>query len=237
MCWLILIGVNVQGEKRRLALADGYRASKASWLGIIRDLRARGLETPPQWVIGDGALGCWAALGAAWPQTRSPRCWVHKTANGLNELPKSVQGKAQAGLHAIGRAETKARAHKAFDRFARDFGAQYPQAVAILDQDRAAPLAFYDFPAEHGVPIRTTHLIESSFATIRHRTTRTQNCVSPNTWLGLVFQLALTAEQSWRQLGAFKRLPDVLKGVRFQDGIAVVDPPDAGEDKPQKIAA
>ena len=133
--------------------------------------------------------------------------------------------------------DPETQAGKAFDRFARDFGAKYPKAVAILDKDRAALLAFYDFPAEHWVHIRTTNPIESSFATIRHRTTRTKNCVSRNTLLGLVFQLALTAEQSWRKLGGFKRLPDVLNGVRFQDGIAVVDPPDAGEDEPQKIAA
>ena len=237
LCLLILIGVNEQGEKRLLALSDGYRESKASWLGIIHDLQVRGLKTPPPLAVGDGALGFWAASDEAWPQTRHQRCWVHKTANVLNELPKSVQGKAKAGLHEIWMAETKAQAGKAFDRFARDFGAKYPKAVAILDKDRAALLAFYDFPAEHWVHIRTTNPIESSFATIRHRTTRTKNCVSRNTLLGLVFQLALTAEQSWRRLGGFKRLPDVLKGVRFQDGIAIVDPPNAGEDKPQKIAA
>ena len=237
LCLLILIGVNEQGEKRLLALSDGYRESKASWLGIIHDLQARGLKTPPALGIGDGALGFWAALDEAWPRTRHQRCWVHKTANVLNALPKSVQGKAKAGLQEIWMAETQTQAGKAFDRFARDFGAKYPKAVAILDKDRAALLAFYDFPAEHWVHIRTTNPIESSFATIRHRTTRTKNCVSRNTLLGLVFQLALTAEQSWRKLGGFKRLSDVLNGVRFQDGIAVVDPPDAEEDEPQKIAA
>ncbi len=237
LCLLILIGVNEQGEKRLLALSDGYRESKASWLGIIHDLQARGLKTPPALGIGDGALGFWAALDEAWPRTRHQRCWVHKTANVLNALPKSVQGKAKAGLQEIWMAETQTQAGKAFDRFARDFGAKYPKVVAILDKDRAALLAFYDFPAEHWVHIRTTNPIESSFATIRHRTTRTKNCVSRNTLLGLVFQLALTAEQSWRKLGGFKRLSDVLNGVRFQDGIAVVDPPDAEEDEPQKIAA
>lgn len=237
LCLLILIGVNEQGEKRLLALSDGYRESKASWLSVIQDLQARGLKTAPQLAIGDGALGFWAALDEAWPQTRCQRCWVHKTANVLNELPKSIQGKAKAGLHEIWMAETKAQAEKAFDRFVRDFSAKYPKAVAILVKDRAVLLTFYDFPAEHWIHIRTTNPIESSFATIRHRTTRTKNCVSRNTLLGLVFQLALTAEKSWRKLGGFKLLPDVARGARFQDGIAVVDPPSETEEEQQKIAA
>ena len=237
LCLLILIGVNEQGEKRLLALSDGYRESKASWLSLIQDLQARGLNTPPQLATGDGALGFWAALDEAWPQTRCQRCWVHKTANVLNELPKSIQGKAKAGLHEIWMAETKAQAGKAFDRFVRDFGAKYPKAVEILKKDRAALLAFYDFPAEHWIHIRTTNPIESSFATIRHRTTRTKNCVSRNTLLGLVFQLALTAEKSWRKLGGFKLLPDVARGARFKDGVAAADQPDETEDDQQKIAA
>jgi transposase-like protein len=237
LCLLILIGVNEQGEKRLLALSDGYRESKASWLSVIQDLQARGLKTPPQLAIGDGALGFWAALNEGWPQTRCQRCWVHKTANILNELPKSIQGKAKAGLHEIWMAETQAQAEKAFDRFVRDFGAKYPKAVDILVKDRAVLLSFYDFPAEHWIHIRTTNPIESSFATIRHRTTRTKNCVSRNTLLGLVFQLALTAEKSWRKLRGFNRLPDVVKGIQFQDGIAVPDQPDETEEEQQKVAA
>ena len=139
-----------------LALSDGYRESKASWLSLIQDLRARGLKTPPQLATGDGAPGFWAALDEAWPQTRCQRCWVHKAANVLNELPESIQGKAKAGLHEIWMAETKAQAGKAFDRFVRDFGAKYPKAVEILKKGRAALLAFYDFPAEHWIHIRTT---------------------------------------------------------------------------------
>jgi len=237
LCLLILIGVNEQGEKRLLALSDGYRESKASWLSVIQDLQARGLKTPPQLAIGDGALGFWAALDEGWPQTRCQRCWVHKTANVLNELPKSIQGKAKAGLHEIWMAETQAQAEKAFDRFVRDFGAKYPKAVDILVKDRAVLLSFYDFPAEHWIHIRTTNPIESSFATIRHRTTRTKNCVSRNTLLGLVFQLALTAEKSWRKLRGFNRLPDVVKGIQFQDGIAVPDQPDETKEEQQKVAA
>jgi transposase-like protein len=237
LCLLVLIGVNEQGEKRLLALSDGYRESKASWLSLIQDLQARGLKMPPQLAIGDGALGFWAALDEAWPHTRCQRCWVHKTANVLNELPKSIQGKAKAGLHEIWMAETKAQAEKAFDRFVRDFGAKYPKAVEILKKDRVELLAFYDFPAEHWIHIRTTNPIESSFATIRHRTTRTKNCVSRNTLLGMVFQLALTAEKSWRKITGFDRLPDVVKGIQFKDGIAVVDRPKEAADDQQKIAA
>lgn len=234
LCLLILIGVNEQGEKRLLALSDGYRESKASWLSVIQDLQVRGLKAAPQLAIGDGALGFWAALDEAWPQTRCQRCWVHKTANVLNELPKSIQGKAKAGLHEIWMAETQAQAGKAFDRFVRDFSAKYPKAVDCLVKDRAALLAFYDFPAEHWIHIRTTNPIESSFATIRHRTSRTKNCVSRNTLLGLVFQLALTAEKSWRKLRGFKLLSQVVQGIRFQDGVAVSDPPAEEE---QQIAA
>ena len=237
LCLLVLIGVNEQGEKRLLALSDGYRESKASWLSVLQDLQARGLTTAPVLAIGDGALGFWAAQEEAWPETRGQRCWVHKTANVLNEVPKSIQGKAKAGLHEIWMAETKAQAGQAFNRFVRDFGAKYPKAVAKLVKDRAALLAFYDFPAEHWVHIRTTNPIESSFATIRHRTTRTKNCVSRNTLLGLVFQLALTAEQSWRRLGGFKLLPAVVQGVRFVDGSQVTDQPPNEAEEQQQFAA
>jgi putative transposase len=237
LCLLILIGVNARGEKRLLALSDGYRESKASWLSVLQDLAARGLARPPALAIGDGALGFWAALAKAWPDTRSQRCWVHKTANVLNELPKSIQGQAKAGLQEIWKAETLALAEKAFDRFVRDFGAKYPKAVEKLAKDRATLLAFYDFPAEHWSHIRTTHPIESSFATIRHRTTRTKNCVSRNTLLGLVFQLALTAEKSWRKLGGFKLLPEVVAGIRFEDGLRVDPPPDESKPDTQQIAA
>jgi putative transposase len=235
LCLLVLIGVNAHGEKRLLALADGYRESKASWLAVLQDLQARGLNTAPALAIGDGALGFWAALAEAWPETRTQRCWVHKTANVLNEMPKSIQGKAKAGLHEIWMAATKVQAGQAFDRFVRDFGAKYPKAAEKLIKDREALLAFYDFPAEHWVHIRTTNPIESSFATIRHRTTRTKNCVSRNTLLGLVFQLALTAEKSWRKLRGFKLLPDVAQGVRFEDGLKVTE--QTAEATEQQIAA
>lgn len=236
LCLLVLIGVNEHGDKRLLALSDGYRESKASWLSVVQDLRARGLQDAPKLAIGDGALGFWAAINEAWPATHHQRCWVHKTANVLAALPDSVQGKAKAGLREIWLAETKANAEKALAVFQRDFEAKYPKAVNLLEKDRDTLLAFYDFPAEHWVHIRTTNPIESSFATIRHRTTRTKNCVSRNTLLGLVFQLALTAEKGWRRIRGFKQLPEVVNGVRFQDGIAVIQGPESIEER-QQIAA
>jgi len=236
LCLLVIIGVNEQGEKRLLALSDGYRESKASWLSVLQDLQTRGLRDAPKLATGDGALGFWAALNEAWPTTQHQRCWVHKTANVLAALPDSIQGKAKAGLKEIWMAETKAQANKAFDTFSRDFEAKYPKAVAVLEKDRESLLAFYDFPAEHWIHLRTTNPIESSFATIRHRTTRTKNCVCRNTLLGLVFQLALTAEKSWRKIRGFKRLPDVIEGIRFQDGIAVSMEPEKTEETQQMAA-
>ena len=236
LCLLVMIGVNAQGEKRLLALSDGYRESKASWLAVIQDLQARGLQDAPKLAIGDGALGFWAAQAEAWPETRCQRCWFHKTGNVLNELPKSLHSKAKDALHEIWMAETKVLAEKAFDRFERDYGKKYPKATEKLTKDRDKLLSFYDFPAEHWQHIRTTNPIESTFATIRHRTTRTKNCVSRLTLLGLVFQMALTAEKDWRRISGFKKVTDVINGVKFQDGIVIV--PDEGHaNHQQQIAA
>lgn len=236
LCLLVIIGVNEQGEKRLLALSDGYRESKVSWLSVLQDLQVRGLQDAPKLAIGDGALGFWAAINEAWPTTRHQRCWVHKTANVLAALPDSIQGKAKAGLKEIWMAETKAQANQALDGFVRDFEAKYPKAVTVLIKDRESLLAFYDFPAEHWIHIRTTNPIESSFATIRHRTTRTKSCVSRNTLLGLVFQLALTAEKGWRRIRGFDRLPQVIDGIRFQDGMAIIMEPENTEETQQMAA-
>jgi len=167
----VLIGVNEQGDKRLPALSDGYWESKTSWLSVVQDLQSRDLQDAPKLAIGDGALGFWAAINGVWPVTRQQCCWVHKTANVLAKLPDSIQGKAKAGLKAIWMAETKAAAEKALAGFQRDFAAKYPKAANLLEKDREALLAFYDFPAEHWIHIRTTNPIESSFAAIRHRTT------------------------------------------------------------------
>lgn len=219
LCLLVVIGVNARGQKRFLGIEDGVRESTESWRAVLRDLKTRGLRLPPHLAVGDGALGFWGALKEVFPQTRAQRCWVHKTANVLNYLPKSVQPKAKAGLHEIWMAETRADAQTAFDRFIATFQAKYPKATECLAKDRQALLAFYDFPAEHWVHLRTSNPIESTFATVRHRTERTKGCVSRASLLGLIFKLAMSAEQSWTRLRGFERLGELVAGVKFVDGV------------------
>ena len=220
LCLLVVIGVNERGQKRFLAIEDGVRESTESWRGVLRDLKARGVKLAPKLAVGDGALGFWAALEEQFPETRHQRCWVHKTANVLNYLPKSVQSKAKAGLYEIWMAETRVNAQAAFDSFISTYQAKYPKATECLAKDRQALLAFYDFPAEHWVHIRTSNPIESTFATVRHRTERTKGCVSRASLLGLVFKLSMSAEQNWRRLRGFERLGELVAGVKFVDGIS-----------------
>ncbi len=221
LCVLVVIGVNERGQKRFLAIEDGMRESKASWMDVLRDLKKRGLVIPPKLAVGDGALGFWAALEEIFPETRQQRCWVHKTANVLNYLPRSVQPKAKAALHEIWMAETKASAQEAFDEFIASYGAKYPKATECLAKDREALLAFYDFPAEHWIHIRSSNVIESSFATVRHRTDRTKGCLTRDGMLAMIFKLGLSAERSWRRLRGFEWLAKVVNGVKFRDGIEV----------------
>ncbi|MGH8528468.1 MAG: IS256 family transposase [Nevskiales bacterium] len=218
-CLLVIIGVNERGQKRFLAIEDGVRESTESWRALLRELKARGLAAPPKLAVGDGALGFWAALDEVYPATRPQRCWVHKSANVLNYLPRSAQPKAKSMLHEIWMAETRANAERAFDRFIADYRAKYPKATDCLAKDRATLLVFYDFPAEHWIHIRTTNPIESTFATIRHRTERTKGCASRSSLLGLTFKLAMSAEQSWSRLRGFERLAEVVAGVKFIDGM------------------
>jgi len=219
LCLLVVIGVNERGQKRFLAIEDGVRESTESWRGVLRDLKARGLKIPPKLAVGDGALGFWVALEELFPETRDQRCWVHKTANVLNYLPKSVQAKAKSMLHEIWMAESRADAETAFDRFIETFRAKYPKATECLAKDRKALLAFYDFPAEHWIHIRTSNPIESTFATVRHRTDRTKGCVSRSSLLGLTYKLAMSAEKSWNRLRGFERLGELIAGVKFVDGV------------------
>ncbi len=218
LCALVVMGVNERGQKRFLAIEDGVRESAQSWREVLLGLKARGL-TAPLLAAGDGALGFWAALEEIFPGTRVQRCWVHKTANILNYLPRSLQPKAKSMLHEIWMAPTRARARSAFDRFLETYEGKYPKATDCLRKDREALLAFYDFPAEHWVHLRTTNPIESAFATIRHRTDRAKGCVSRATMLSFMFKLALAAEQSFRRLKGFGYLAKVIAGVRFVDGV------------------
>ena len=217
-CILVLMGATADGTKELIAVTDGYRESKASWLELIRDVKRRGLVIDPKLAVGDGALGFWAAVREIWPATREQRCWVHKTMNVLNRLPKSMQPKAKARLHGIWQAETRKEALAAFDGFVEDYEAKYPKAVECLTKDRDALLAFYDFPAEHWRHLRTTNPIESTFATIRHRHKRTKGNGSRAACLAMVFKLAQAAERSWRRLNGREQLTHVIRGVQFIDG-------------------
>jgi transposase-like protein len=218
LCALVVMGVNERGQKHFLAIADGVRESAQSWREVLLGLKARGLAAPLL-AVGDGALGFWAALEEIFPGTRVQRCWVHKTANILNYLPRSLQPKAKSMLHEIWMAPTRARARSAFDRFLETYEGKYPKATDCLRKDREVLLAFYDFPAEHWVHLRTTNPIESAFATIRHRSDRAKGCVSRATMLAFMFKLAIAAEQSFRRLKGFGYLAKVIAGVRFVDGV------------------
>lgn len=217
-CILIVIGVNEQGKKELLAIEEGYRESTQSWTELLEDIRHRGLITAPKLAIGDGALGFWKAISKIYPETKHQRCWVHKTANVLNKLPKSVQPKVKEALHDIWMAETRDNAYKAFDSTVKRFGDKYPGAMNCLVKDKEQMLAFYDFPALHWQHIRTSNPIESTFATMRLRTAKTRNAVSRTSILSMVFKLAQSAEKRWRKLRGFKLLADVIDGVIFVDG-------------------
>jgi len=218
-CILVLIGATKEGKKELLAISDGYRESTQSWRELLLDCKARGLMLPPKLGVGDGGLGFWAALREVYPTTREQRCWVHKTANVLNKMPKSLQAKAKAMLHDIWMAPTRADARKAFELFLASFRAKYPKATECLEKDRDVLLTFYDFPAEHWVHLRTTNPIESTFATVRLRTVRTKGCGSRVACLTMVFKLVQSAEHHWRALNGSALLPEVLKGVQFIDGV------------------
>ena len=216
-CILIVIGARVDGTKELLTVQDGYRESKLSWVEVLRNLKVRGMTTPPALAIGDGALGFWAAADEEFPGARPQRCWVHKTANILDKLPKGIQGKAKAQIHDMYLAETKEKALAAYDEFLRLYGAKYPKACECLRKDKDALFAFYDFPAEHWQHIRTTNPIESTFATVRLRTVRTKGCGSRTATLTMVYKLAEQAEQHWRKLNGHHLVCLVSEGVKFID--------------------
>lgn len=218
-CILVLIGVTDSGHKELLGMEAGYRESELSWKGLMLKLKDQGLAQEPHLAIGDGALGFWKALKQVWPKTQPQRCWVHKTANVLNKLPKKQQPQAKSALWEIYRAETQHEAHQAFNRFVETYEIKYPEATQCLVKDKDALLAFYDFPAEHWKHIRSTNPIESTFATVRLRTDKTRGCVSKATILPLVFKLVESAQKRWLRIRGFKHLGDVIEGVVFRDGI------------------
>lgn len=221
LCALVIIGVNERGEKHFLAIEDGVRESTQSWREVLLQLKNRGMNIP-QLAIGDGAMGFWSAMDEIYPDTRHQRCWVHKTANILNCLPKTSQPKAKKALHEIWQAETKTNAENAFDLFIESYEAKYPKATVSLQKDREELLAFYDFPAIHWQSIRTSNPIESTFGTIRHRTKRSKGCLSREGMLHMMFKLSQCAEKRWRRLRGFDYLAKVIEGVKFRDGVEVI---------------
>ena len=220
LCALVMIGVNEHGKKRFLAIEDGVRESTQSWREVLLKLKSRGMNVP-ELAIGDGAMGFWAALDEVYPETRQQRCWMHKTMNVLNCLPKSSQPKAKQALHNIWQAETRVDAESAFDLFIKTYEPKYPKAAICLHKDHDELMAFYDFPAQHWQSIRTSNPIESTFGTIRHRTKHSKGCLSRDGMLHMMFKLSQCAEKKWRKLRGFDYLAKVITGVKFKDGIEV----------------
>ncbi|WP_445946979.1 IS256 family transposase [Shewanella sp.] len=218
LCLLVVVGSDDTGRKEVLAVVDGYRESEASWTEVMEQLDNQGLQMPPKLATGDGALGFWKALTKKWPSTKQQRCWVHKTANVLNKVPKSVQPKMKEALHDIWMAETREEAYKAYDSCVKRFEDKYPGAMNCLTKDKSSMLAFYDFPAAHWQHIRTSNPIESVFATVRLRTKKVKNCGNRKTTLSMAYKLMITAQLNWRRLRGYKLLADVVEGVEFKDG-------------------
>ena len=224
-CMLVLIGATPEGKKELVGFQTGVRESAQSWRELLIDIKLRGLEIAPDLAVGDGALGFWKAIEEVFPDARHQRCWVHKTANVLNKVALSVQINMKADLREIYGAPTRAAADAAIDVFADKYSAKYDKAVACLTKDRETLLTFFDFPAEHWDHLRTSNPIESVFATVRHRTVRTKGSLSPKTACLMVFKLVCAAAKTWRRLKGENQLPKVVRGIKFQDGVEVIEMP------------
>lgn len=220
-CVLVIMGATEDGRKELVAIQDGVRESEQSWRELLLDLKHRGLVIGPELAVGDGALGFWSAIAKVFPKTRAQRCWMHKTGNVLNYLPKNKQPLAKDKLHAIWMAETEEDAEKAFASFIETFESKYPKATECLQKDKDELLAFYDFPADHWIHLRTTNPIESTFATVRLRTHKTKGAGSAKAALAMVFKLAKAAEAHWRTLNGSKKLKELIEGAKFKDGVKV----------------
>jgi transposase-like protein len=217
-CILVIIGARADGTKELVAVNDGYRESKLSWMELLSSLKERGLSQGPKLAIGDGALGFWAALREAYPDCGEQRCWVHKTANILDKMPKSVQPRAKERVHDIYLAPTKEQALVAYNSFLTLYGKKFPEACECLSKDKEVLFAFYNFPAEHWIHIRTTNPIESTFATVRLRTEKTKGCGTRLATLVMVFKLVLETKKTWKKIKGYRLIPKVLEGVTFIDG-------------------
>lgn len=220
-CMLVVIGATPEGRKELVGFQVGVRESAQSWRELLVDLKARGLAAAPEVAVGDGALGFWKAIDEVFPATRHQRCWVHKIANILNKVPKSVQPGMKDALREVRDAPDRATAETAIETFAETYAIKYAKAVDCLTKDRETLLTFFDFPAEHWDHLRTSNPIESVFATVRHRTVRTKGALSQKTARIMVFKLIIAASKSWRRLKGQNRLPMLIEGVKFADGVAV----------------
>ena len=225
-CMLVIVGATPEGRKELVGFQVGVRESTQSWRELLVGLKARGLSIAPEIAVGDGALGFWRALEEIFPSTRHQRCWQHKLVNILNKVPKSVQPNMKVDLREVRDAPDRATAETAMAVFADKYAAKYPKAVECLTKDREALLTFFDFPAEHWDHLRTSNPIESVFATVRHRTMRTKGSLSHKTARLMVFKLVMSAAKTWRRLKGENRLPMVIAGVKFTDGVAVTATPD-----------
>jgi putative transposase len=236
LCLLVVIAVRQDGTKELLAVEDGYRESTESWAAVMRDLKARGANKPRP-VIGDGALGTWAALRDVYPNARRQACWVHAIARVLDSLPKRLQPTAKRLLHEIMEAPTRADARVALERFREQFDAKYPKATAKLDRDWTHLTAFYDFPAEHWRHLRTSNAIESSFATVKLRTRVTKGAGSKKAALAMAYKLLDAAQERWRRFNGHELVADVLAGATYKDGIRVTDDINNDQMTDEKVAA
>jgi len=218
-CLLVIIGVTPEGNKELLAIHDGQRESKLSWKEILQDIKKRGLNASPLLAIGDGALGFWRALEEEFPKSRHQRCWVHKTVNILDKLPKSIQGNAKKLIHEMYLSTSKKEAFKVYESFMNLYSDKYEKACICLEKDKEELFSFYDFPAIHWQHIRTTNVIESTFSTVRHRSRQTKGCGSRIATLSLVYKLAITAQKRWKKIKGNNLLEKVIKGTIYIDGV------------------
>jgi len=223
-CVLVIIGARTDGKKEIVAIMDGFRESKISWQSLIRELKRLGLSKGPKLAIGDGSLGFWAALDEEFPQTDQQLCWLHKTVNVLDRLPKSLQSRAKTMIHNIYLAPAKKEANIAFDVFIEEFEDKYPKAVDSLRDNREKLLSFYNYPAQQWVHLRSTNVIESTFSTLRLRTIKTKGCGSRIATLTMVFKLILSAQKRWSRLRGHRKIKQVWEGVKFEDGLMVKEP-------------
>ncbi len=221
VCMLVIMGTTKDGRKELVGLQGGYRESKTSWRDLLQSLKKRGLKENPKLAVADGALGFWAALAEEYPKTLHQRCWVHKTANILDKMPKKVQERAKDKIHEIYLAETKDEALEAYDKFLSDYRVKYPKACECLTKDKEELFAFFDFPAEHWVHIRTSNPIESTFATVRHRTKRTKGHGTRTAAEAMTWKLCLEAEKRWRRINGYELIIKIYEGVEFKDGLEV----------------